>query len=79
MGELSVNDSEQTEGGISRGTWQLLAIPLSSRLRRDTFPVNGDSFWLAVTAKRLPHMENWQTKGLTEGVNSQYPLKFCQK
>ena len=38
---LSVSEAE---GGIVHGTWQLRDAPLSSRLRRDTFPVNGDSF-----------------------------------
>ena len=48
---LSVNGSEQTEGGTPLSTWHLRAFPLSSRLRRDTFPARGDSFWLVVIQK----------------------------
>ena len=74
-----MNDSEQTEGGMLKQLSISEPFPFRHGYAATLSPFHGDSFWLAVTAKRLPHMENWQTEGLTEGVNSQYPLKFCQK
>ena len=43
-GELAIRRKADCLRGNSKTAWQLRAVPLSSRLRRDTFPVNGDSF-----------------------------------
>ena len=43
-GELSVNDSEQTEGEQLAALGTFEPFPFRHGLRRDTFPVNGDGF-----------------------------------
>ena len=43
-GELSVSDSEQTEGEQLTALGSFEPFPFRHGLRRDTFPVNGDSF-----------------------------------
>ena len=43
-GELAIRRKADCLRGNSKTAWQLRAVPLSSRLRRDTFPVNGDNF-----------------------------------
>ena len=44
-------------------------FPFCHGLRRDTFPVNGDSFWVVLAqCQKAPRPGSWQTEGLTEGL-----------
>ena len=47
-GELSVSDSEQTEGEQLTALGSFKPFPFRHGLRRDTFPACGDSFWLVL-------------------------------
>ena len=44
-------------------------FPFRHGLRRDTFPVNGDSFWVVLAqCQKAPQLGSWQTEGLAEGL-----------
>ena len=47
-GELSVSDSEQTEGEQLTALGSFKPFPFRHGSRRDTFPARGDSFWVAL-------------------------------
>ena len=47
-GELSVSDSEQTEGEQLTALGSFEPFPFRHGSRRDTFPARGDSFWVAL-------------------------------
>ena len=72
-GELSVSDSEQTEGEQLTALGSFKPFPFRHGSRRDTFPARGDSFWVALPPacpERGGGCEcNEQTEGLHRGCS----------
>ena len=68
-GELSVSDSEQTEGEQLTALGSFKPFPFRHGSRRDTFPARGDSFWVALPPACPERGGGCECNEQTEGVS----------